>query len=317
MTLQRRIRRRAPPQGALADQDTKDEASRVIARYGSEIDILRGNGTPIRVQLRRRVDDVVCGDQVYCEEGSRIVAQRAERKNQLTRRDNFNRHRTIAANIDRVWVVVAPHPEIPRQLIDRFLIGILNLPAHPGLVINKYDVIDAATEQALETLLANYRKLDLPVLRVSARTGLGLEALRAASAGGSNILVGPSGVGKSSLIQALLPRESLRVGDLGTTGEGRHTTTTARWYPAEGQAAWIDSPGVRDFSPEINTVDELARGFPDLAEHADHCRFRNCSHRAEPGCAVRAAVAHGEVPAARLAAWVEFLSVVEDLPRGR
>jgi ribosome biogenesis GTPase / thiamine phosphate phosphatase len=284
---------------------------RVVARYGSEVDVLLPGGEVLRANLRRKVEDVVCGDMVAVEPGERIVTARERRRNQLTRRDGFDKRRTIAANIDRVWVVVAPRPAIPHLLIDRFLVGILNLPASAAVVVNKCDLVDDVTGPALEESIAGYRHLELPILQVSAKNGLGLEAFRAAAAGSTNILVGPSGVGKSSLIQAMLPGETLKVGAVGDTGEGRHTTTTARWYPAEGQAAWIDSPGVRDFTPEIETTDELVRGFPDLADFGDGCRFRNCTHRSEPGCAVRQAVEQGLLPDRRLQAWLELLRGVE------
>jgi ribosome biogenesis GTPase / thiamine phosphate phosphatase len=289
---------------------------RVVARYGSEVDVFLPRGELLRANLRRKVDDVVCGDIVAVEPGERIVTARERRKNQLTRRDGFDKRRTIAANIDRVWVVVAPRPAIPHLLIDRFLVGILNLPASAAIVVNKCDLLDEVTGPPLEESLGGYRHLDLPILQVSARTGYGLEALRAVASGSTNILVGPSGVGKSSLVQAMLPGETLKVGAVGNTGEGRHTTTTARWYAAEGQAAWIDSPGVRDFTPEIGTMDELVRGFPDLGDFGDGCRFRNCTHRSEPGCAVRQAVDQGLLPHGRLQAWMELLKGVEGQRRG-
>lgn len=279
---------------------------RVLARYGSEIDALQPDGSVLRTHLRRRVDDVVCGDVVMVDAAGAVVRSREPRRNHLTRRDGFNRLRTIAANIDRAWIVIAPRPEIPRLLIDRFLVGIRNLPAEAGIFVNKSDLAFTGDSATSGPDLSDYMHLSLPVLRVSARTGLGLEALRAAAAGGCNILVGPSGVGKSSLIQALLPDEKLRIAEAGQHGEGRHTTTTARWYEAEGGAAWIDSPGVRDFSPEIAGLDSLVRGFPDLSGYAADCRFRNCTHRSEPGCAVRAAVERGLLPAARLEAWREL-----------
>ncbi|TVP83463.1 MAG: ribosome small subunit-dependent GTPase A [Thioalkalivibrio sp.] len=290
---------------------------RVIARYGSEIDALQPDGSVRRASLRRRVDDVVCGDVVTVDSVGAVVRSREPRRNHLARRDGFNRPRTIAANIDRAWIVVAPRPEIPHLLIDRFLVGIRNLPAEAGIVVNKSDLAFTGDAATSDPDLSNYTHLALPILRVSAHTGLGLEAFRAAAAGGCNVLVGPSGVGKSSLIQALLPAERLRIAEVGQGGEGRHTTTTARWYEAEGGAAWIDSPGVRDFSPEIASVDQLVQGFPDLSEHAADCRFRNCTHRSEPGCAVGAAVDRGLLPAARLEAWRELLASLIAGGRGR
>jgi ribosome biogenesis GTPase len=285
---------------------------RVIARYGSEIDIARPGETVFRASLRRRNDDVVCGDLVFLEESETAVAGKAERKNRLVRRDGYNRLKTIAANIDRAWIVVAPRPETPRLLIDRFLVGILNLPARAGILVNKSDLVDP-TERALGThALEDYRKLEIPILSVSAHTEAGLDAFRAAARGASNILVGPSGSGKSSLIQTLLPRENLRVGALGETGEGRHTTTTARWYETGDGAAWIDSPGVRDFSPEIGTQEELALGFPDIAGLARQCRFRDCAHRTEPGCAVRVALEEDRITVGRVAAWLELLAEMEE-----
>nr|WP_052316668.1 ribosome small subunit-dependent GTPase A [Thioalkalivibrio nitratireducens] len=283
---------------------------RVIARYGSEVDVLdTRQRVQQRARLRRKTDDVVCGDRVFLEATEAAVARRADRHNQLTRRDVSNRPRTIAANIDRVWIVIAPRPEVPSFLVDRFLAGIVNLPAQPGILVNKWDRADLQRPAAFDALLENYRCLNLDLLRVSAHTGYGLDRLRTAARGHSNILVGQSGVGKSSLIQALLPREELRIGNLGHSGEGRHTTTTARWYEAEG-GAWIDSPGVRDFTPEISSTAELVRGFPDLAAFAERCRFRDCTHRAEPGCAVTVAVADGGLPAHRLEAWHELLQEI-------
>lgn len=281
---------------------------RVVARYGSEIDVLGPAGETRRAKLRRKLDDVVCGDRVTIDGNTAAVLDREPRRNQLSRRDGFNRLRTIAANIDQVWIVIAPKPEIPRLLIDRFLVAIHNLPAIAGVVVNKIDLAGSEGAPLPAPDLSHYAQMALPVLRVSAKIGIGLEGFRAAAAGGSNILVGPSGVGKSSLIQALLPGEQLRVGEVGSTGEGRHTTTTARWYATGDGAAWIDSPGVRDFSPEIQSVDQLTRGFPDLFEAAAECRFRNCTHRKEPGCRVREAVEQGRLPSARLEAWRELLA---------
>lgn len=279
--------------------------ARVLARHSQMADVAGADGARQRIRLHRRQKDLVCGDRVeLAPEGDHILL-RLDRDNVLVRRDGFGRRKAIAANIDCVWIVIAPAPAPSHHLIDRFLVAVHNLPARPRLLINKQDDGPAAAPE----WLAPYRHLDLEPLQVSARSGYGLDDLAAAAAGQTNILVGQSGVGKSSLIAALLRDHGTgelpepATGELAHSGEGRHTTVTAQWYPLANGGAWIDSPGVRDFTPEITSLDMLERGFPDIAGAAEGCRFRDCRHRSEPGCAVHAAVAAGELPAARLEAW--------------
>ena len=287
------------------------DRARVAARLNQRADLLDDHGHLHRVQLQRRTGDLVCGDRV--ETDGRRILRREPRRNALVRRDGFGRRKTIAAGVDRVWIVVAARPAPSRFLIDRFLVAIHNLPAEPRLLFNKCE-LDPEGPHRLDR---QYGHLGLQALPVSVHEGIGLDALAEAAAGGSNILVGQSGTGKSSLIDALLrrdghaPERALETASLGQSGEGRHTTTAARWYPLPGGGAWIDSPGVRDFTPELDDPENLIRGFPDIARCADACRFRDCHHAAEPGCAVREAVTAGELPQERLLAWEELGREIE------
>ncbi|WP_019583226.1 ribosome small subunit-dependent GTPase A [Thioalkalivibrio sp. ALE16] len=293
--------------------------ARVFARHNQMADIAVDHEPPRRLRLHRRFRDLACGDRVELDAAGEQVARQLDRDNVLVRRDGFGRRKVIAANIDCVWIVIAPEPAPSRNLIDRFLVAILNLPARPRLLVNKQDTGPAEPPE----WLAAYRELDLDPLYVSARTGYGLDELAAAAAGHTNILVGQSGVGKSSLVAALLDQYGIAdaiapaTGDLAASGEGRHTTVTAQWYPLANGGAWIDSPGVRDFTPEIPSLDTLERGFPDIAERAVACRFRDCRHQTEPGCAVRAAIDAGELPAERLQAWHELATEIPAQTRAR
>ena len=281
-----------------------DAAYRVVARYGAEVELRQPDGTTRRAALRRSLPDIVCGDRVTLDPVTGAISTRLARHNQLTRRDGFKRVRTMAANIDRVWIVVAAQPATARFLIDRFLIGIYNLPAAGGILWNKDDLFPLQHHPDGQSLLAGYGHLGLPILAVSAMHALGLVSLQELARAGSNILVGPSGVGKSALIQALFPTNALRTAPLGHSGEGQHTTTQARWYESAQAGIWIDSPGVRDYTPQDLDTAALTRGFPDFAAFAMQCQFRDCSHQHESRCGVRAAVEHGEIPDSRYAAWL-------------
>jgi ribosome biogenesis GTPase len=206
----------------------------------------------------------------------------------------------VAANVDQLAIVASvAEPPFRSGLVDRFM-----LAAHAGgllplLVINKLDLLPGA---ALPAEIAAYQEL-LPLHPVSARSGAGLDRLRAALRGKRSVLAGHSGVGKTSLVNALEPELQLETGELAAGGRGRHTTTRSSWIRLEADSIAIDTPGVRELASGPVDPELVLRVYPDLARFAADCRFRDCSHAAEPGCAVRAAVEGGRLGAARLEGW--------------
>jgi len=269
---------------------------RVVTRYGAELVIEDESGQRRRCTTRRRLQDAVCGDRVEwsaSDTGNDVVSAILPRRNLLERLDPRGLVRPVAANLDQVVVVTAMRPPPQWPLVDRYLVAIENLDARALLVINKSDLEDKDQDLAREAM---YRELGYGVVHTSVKTGMGMEALREELKGRTNVLVGQSGVGKSSLIQALLPEENLRIGEVSeATGEGRHTTTVAVLYHLTGGGELIDSPGVRDFTPPPLNPEALAQGFVDFRPYQGLCRFHNCIHDREPGCAVKAAVKAGKI----------------------
>ena len=207
----------------------------------------------------------------------------------------------MAANIDQVVVVIASKPSFEYGMLDRYLAAAELIGATPVIVVNKADLLDADSRAKLEQRLSVYREIGYPLLFTSTRSNAALVELHRQLKAHTSILVGQSGVGKSSLVQALLPDLDIRIGTLSqVTGLGRHTTTVAMLYHLPDGGNLIDSPGVRDFTLGSVEVEKLASGFREFTPYLGQCRFHNCRHLSEPGCAVQDAARAGAISKLRL-----------------
>lgn len=277
----------------------------VLAAYGRGALVLAGERA-MHCALASRKLRVVCGDEVeWLREANALPTIRsiAPRRNGLERIDARGRAEPVASNIDRLAIVVAPRPAPDWFLVDRYWAAALQAAIDGLLIVNKTD-LDGA-EIAGE--LVNYRRLGLAVAEVGCRSGAGIGDLHVRLAAGATVLVGQSGVGKSTLVNALVPAADAQTAELTRDREGRHTTTTARRYRLGADAAIVDAPGVRDFAPPARIARAAERGFVEIHARAAQCRFGDCQHLREPGCAVRAAVDAGAISARRYESYRRLL----------
>jgi len=284
---------------------------------------LDGEETPcvLRKTLRRRAGKlkkaIAVGDRVVVEasgEGMAIVDVEP-RTSAISRPDPSHRRReqVLVANLDAVLVVAAARdPDLAPAVIDRFLVAAEFHGLDPGIAINK---VDLDTERAWEAAASVYRGLGYAVLPVSAATGEGVDAVREFLRGRTTALLGHSGVGKSSLANALDPALELRVGEVNpVTGLGTHTTTTIALLRLPWGGYLVDTPGIREFGLWGMELRDLSRWYRDLARHAADCRFNDCLHEREPGCAVKNAVAAGSVAAWRYESYLRTLESLREMP---
>lgn len=282
---------------------------RVLLDGVERVAILRGKA--------REGDRAVAGDRVRIDAATvaqDVLAIEAvePRTSILERRTPEGRGtRPVAANVDQVLVVTAvADPEPVLQLIDRLLLVAEANEIQPMVICNKIDIGDA-TPIARHLSATGY-----PLLSTSAATGQGIEGLRRLLIDRVSVLAGPSGVGKSSLLNAVEPELGLRVGRISErVRRGRHTTTTATMVPITGGGFVVDTPGFSEVGIWDVDPEGLAHCFPELASRFDECRFADCRHRSEPGCAVVAAVAAGDIPATRHEGYIAILAELEALPR--
>jgi ribosome biogenesis GTPase len=291
-------------------QTSSSGNGQVITRFGAEFLVETEGGELLRCTARRKLDNLACGDRVQWErqaQGNAAITAMLPRHNVLERPDFRGKLRPIAANIDLLIVVTSWQPAPIWEMLDRYLIAARRLPADILLVMNKADLRASHATPEDEARLEEFVRIGYPVLHVSADQQQGIDAILTAIQGKTAIVVGQSGVGKSSIAIQLLPDAKIRVGTISDTGEGRHTTTSATLYRLPLGGTLIDSPGVRDFGLTGLDFRILQAGFPEFQNYLGECRFHNCSHNHEPGCAVKAAFKSGELPPYRYARYLNLL----------
>jgi ribosome biogenesis GTPase / thiamine phosphate phosphatase len=291
----------------------KSEGVGQIVRLYAEVATVQMGEDAVQCAIRGklfRADPPAVGDYVRVEDtsgGTCAIVEVLPRETVLARRaaGTTDKKQVIIANIDQVVVVfAAARPEPEPATLDRFL-AIAEANDLPAIVVvNKIDLVDAAD---IRPVFAPYDAAAYPLHYTSVKTGQGLEELRSALENKESVLVGPSGVGKSSLLNALFPGLDLRVGEISeAVGKGRHTTVGGLLLRLPGNVTVADTAGLREVGLWLIPPDELPYCFPEFREHLGHCRFSDCAHLAEPDCAIRTAVETGEIPASRYASYVKL-----------
>ena len=291
----------------------------IISNYGQTLDVEDQAGGIHRCTTRKKIGTLVCGDKVLWlptsgDEGVIVAVQ--PRHTLLVRPDSNGALKPVAANVDQLLVVIAPRPSTDSRytseedllfdtaLIDRYLVAAELSRIHAIIVINKIDLFSPEALSRVRLFMDIYEDIGYEVIFTSTKQASGTHELTEAFKGHISVFCGPSGVGKSSLVKAVLPDQDIRIGEVSAaSGAGRHTTTLAMLYHLAHDGALIDSPGVRDFGLWHVGTAQVAQGFVEFQHYAPECRFANCSHLSEPGCAVQQAAHAQRISAARLASY--------------
>jgi len=274
------------------NSDAPTQSATVITNFGKTIIAELDNKELIRCNPRQNLEQIVCGDRVLIQklDNEDAVVSAILERNSLLKKPGFGgKLKPMAANIDQVVIVMAVKPEPNPYLIDRYLVATENLDARGIILLNKTDLADKDSEP--EAILNDYKKLGYNVLPTSTKDPESIIKLHAELDNRISIMVGLSGVGKSSLINTLLPDHDIRVGEVSAaSGEGTHTTTSSILYHLPEGGDIIDSPGVRDFGLWNTTEDDVLYGFKEIRHLAGQCKFSDCKHEVEPGCVINQAI---------------------------
>ena len=302
----------------MTAESTADEFdAEVIAAFGRHL-LVRDGTREMRARPSGRRLSIVCGDRVHCEfdraHDEVVIVEVLPRRTLLARANLRGESEPVVANITQLVVVVAPLPQPDFFIVDRYLCAATAAGIAGAIAVNKSDLeTNKPTREEIDALVAaGYAHVSC-----SATHGHGLGELRGLLANSVSVLVGQSGVGKSSLVNALLPKSQIETGGLMREEEGRHTTTASRSYPLDSGGTLIDSPGVRDFAPAIEQLDAETLGFPEVDRLASGCKFQDCRHMQEPACAVIGAVEAGQLSARRYESYRRLRRRYSDLVEAR
>ena len=302
----------------------------IVSHFGATLDVEdETTHLIVRCAMRQNIDTIVCGDQVAWQKLNNIneeeqiqgvITAREPRKTVLARPDFTGQMKPVAANIDQLLIVTSPVPELNEGLVDRYLVAAELSHIKPILVLNKIDTLSAEQREVLDGRLQTYFDIGYPIIYTSAKSLHGMDTLLQQLEGQVSVFVGQSGVGKSSMINALLPEAKIKEGEVSlATNKGTHTTSVSRLYHIKSQeqtnfvkhASLIDSPGVREFGLWAINKEDVIHGFVELHKLSQYCRFRDCKHLNEPDCGLLNALDEGKISEHRLDSYHRIVDSVD------
>ena len=317
--------------GASSQKQQEQKAfleGRIISSTGSWYEVQTEQGVisskvrgKFRLKQEKTTNPVAVGDYVTIrlnKDDTGLITEIHPRENKLSRRAAGRRvghEHVLVTNVDAVWIVQAVRFPTPNPgFIDRVLVMAELYDISAGIVFNKMDLLEESGEAAFHELVNRYDQLDYQTVKTSAETGEGVDAFREALQDTTSVVTGPSGAGKSSLLNAIEPGLELRTGQVSEkTRKGRHITTHATLYPLSGGGYVVDTPGLREFGILYLKPTELAHFFVEFVPYLNDCRFPDCTHDHEPGCAVHEAVDEGKISDAR---YQSYLNILHSIQRG-
>ena len=288
----------------------------VVGVYSRRMTLQLEHHGEINARIKGKKIRPVCGDWVIAEpiqnEPDWLITSICSRRNELNRPNNRGRKEILAANLDLIIAMAAVEPEPDWFIVDRYIAAAEFMDAKAAVVLNKSDLRDPSSDT--KAILDDYAKIGYSVLTCSAESGANLSQIEALVDGKIAIIVGQSGVGKSSVINEIIRDGEQRTGELSKgSGEGRHTTVNSVMLEFDGGGAVIDSPGVRDYAPSIENTQDISQGFREIREHDQNCRFANCIHLREPNCAVKNGVDEGTISTRRYESYRRLRNTTQKL----
>jgi ribosome biogenesis GTPase len=304
----------------LDDELGEPKTGTVISRFGQHADVEDENLEIHRCNIRRGVKSLVCGDQVLWRLGKEtkhsitgVIEAVHERTSMLSRPDVYDGVKPIAANISQILIVSSVLPAFNADIIDRYLVAAEQTGITPVIVLNKIDLLNDENRQVIEDQLKIYQDIGYEIIHVSNETQDGIEGLRKQLNQHTSIFVGQSGVGKSTLVNTLMPELGLITNQVSeNSGLGQHTTTVARLFHFNDGGDLIDSPGIREFGLWHLTPEQVCDGFIEFSDYIGTCKFRDCKHQKDPGCALINAEQENKIHTKRLASFQRILASLGD-----